>query len=57
MKKAIMSECRDPENRSKKACCCGGHSSHDRKKDVNSRKNKRKIGRRKIRKVLERNSV
>lgn len=26
MKKAIMSDCKDPENRSKKSCTCGYHS-------------------------------
>ena len=27
-----MSECRDPQNRSHKACVCGGHSTRDRKR-------------------------
>lgn len=31
-KKACMSNCRDPENRSKKDCVCGGHSTGARKK-------------------------
>ncbi len=31
-KKATMSNCRDPENRSKKSCVCGGHSTGARKK-------------------------
>jgi hypothetical protein len=26
------STCKDPENRSKKNCCCGGHSTYARKK-------------------------
>jgi hypothetical protein len=26
-KKACMSNCKDPENHSKKTCTCGGHSS------------------------------
>jgi len=31
-KKACMSNVRDPENRSKKGCVCGGHSRAARKK-------------------------
>ena len=31
-KKACASNARDPENRSKKACVCGGHSSAAKKK-------------------------
>lgn len=31
-KKACMSNARDPENRSKKGCVCGGHSRKARKK-------------------------
>ncbi len=27
MKKAIMSDCKDPENRGKKSCVCGNHSA------------------------------
>lgn len=30
--KTHFSECRDPENRSRKLCCCGGHSTRARKK-------------------------
>jgi len=26
------STCKDPENRSEKSCCCGGHSTYARKK-------------------------
>lgn len=26
MKTALFSNCKDPENRSKKRCVCGGHS-------------------------------
>ena len=36
MKKAIMSDCRDPQNRSKKDCTCGFHSI----KAKRSKKNK-----------------
>jgi hypothetical protein len=32
MKKAIMSNAPDPENRSKKKCVCGGHSKKAKKK-------------------------
>lgn len=32
MKRAVQSTCRDAENRSKKACVCGGHSRKARKK-------------------------
>lgn len=32
MKAACMSTCRDPENRSRKRCVCGGHSTGARKK-------------------------
>ena len=31
-KKACMSTAKDPENRSKKLCVCGGHSAKARKK-------------------------
>jgi hypothetical protein len=31
MKKAISSNCKDPENHSKKKCCCGGHSINAKK--------------------------
>jgi len=31
MKKACMSNCKDPENRSKKKCVCGGHSTYAKK--------------------------
>lgn len=36
-KKACMSNCKDPENRSKKTCVCGGHSRKARKKKKVSR--------------------
>lgn len=36
MKQAIMSNCKDPENRSKKDCVCGSHSI----KAKRSKKNK-----------------
>jgi len=36
MKHAIMSNCKDPQNRSDKNCCCGGHSA----KAKRSKKNK-----------------
>lgn len=32
MKKACSSNVRDPENRSKKSCVCGGHSTKAKKK-------------------------
>lgn len=38
MKKAIMSNCKDPENRSDKNCLCGNHST----KSKNSKRNKLK---------------
>lgn len=31
MKRAIFSTCKDPENHSKKTCCCGGHSRKAKK--------------------------
>ncbi len=31
-KTAIMSNAKDPENRSKKTCVCGGHSTKAKKK-------------------------
>jgi len=36
-KKACMSNCKDPENRSKKDCVCGAHSHKARKKRKVSR--------------------
>lgn len=33
MAQANMSECKDPQNRSRKCCCCGGHSMADAKKN------------------------
>lgn len=38
-KKACLSNCKDPENRSKKDCVCGSHSVKARKPKY---KNKRK---------------
>jgi len=35
MKTVCMSNCKDPENRSKKRCCCGSHSASDVKKNLN----------------------
>lgn len=32
MKHACMSNVKDPENRSKKSCVCGGHSKKARKR-------------------------
>ena len=41
MKHAIQSNCKDPENHSKKDCCCGGHSSKAHKpKDKKHRADK-----------------
>lgn len=34
MNEACMSNCKDPENRSNKDCCCGGHSAKDVKKNL-----------------------
>jgi hypothetical protein len=46
MKSACMSNVKDPENRSKKDCVCGGHST----KNKNCKKNKFEI--RKSRKFI-----
>lgn len=37
-KRACMSECRNPKDRSDKDCACGGHSMRARKKRKPSRK-------------------
>ena len=42
MKHVCGSNCKDPENRSKKKCCCGGHSQKAKKprgKKLQSKKN------------------
>ncbi len=35
MNYTCMSNIRDPENRSKKHCCCGGHNHSNVKKNLN----------------------
>ena len=37
MKCACMSNCKDPENRSKKKCVCGGHQGKRGKKKKKAR--------------------
>jgi len=46
MKKAIMSEKRDPENRSSKSCVCGGHNSSNVKSNRSHNATKTKLKRR-----------
>ena len=48
---AIMSDCKDPQNRSKKDCCCGSHSANDRKKSKTHHNTAAKIQIRKSRQV------
>ncbi len=44
MKRACMSNVKDPENRSKKKCCCGGHSLGAKKpRSKNHRTNKAEV--------------
>jgi|WetSurMetagenome_2_1015567.scaffolds.fasta_scaffold269535_2 hypothetical protein len=40
---AIMSSCKDPENRNKhKLCVCGGHNHNNPKKNLNNESTKHK---------------
>jgi hypothetical protein len=52
MKTASMSECKDPQNRSKrKDCICGSHSANDRKKNKHHHSTKKKLEIRKTRQL------
>lgn len=42
MKHACMSNCRDPENRSRKSCCCGTHSHRKPRKRWRNSKDRRR---------------
>ena len=50
MKESVMSNCKDPENRSKKNCCCGGHNHSNAKKNKRHNATKAKINIRRERK-------
>lgn len=50
MKKTLMSDCKDPENRSKKKCVCGNHSIKA-KRSKNKNRNTFKLGRKPYRDV------
>ena len=43
MNEACMSNCRDPENRSKKLCVCGGHQGKRGRKKRRSWRKLRKL--------------
>jgi hypothetical protein len=45
------SNCKDPENRSKKSCVCGGHNKKNRKKNLKHNATKTKNNIRQARKV------
>jgi len=49
----IMSNCKDPENRSKKACCCGGHNLNNSKSNLQHNGTRRRKQYRDERKALE----
>jgi len=51
MKQAVMSDCRDPQNRSTKYCVCGSHSVNDSKKNMNHHGTASKINIREARKL------
>jgi len=42
---------KDPQNRKRKLCCCGGHSTRDRKKNLNHHSTFRKLRYRQIAQV------
>jgi len=46
-------EAKDPENRSKKDCCCGCHSAHDHKKSKTHHSTAQRIAIRKSRRMNE----
>ena len=50
MKRAIMSNCRNPQYHSKKDCVCGSHSANDRKKSKHHNSTKVKLNNRILRK-------
>ncbi len=49
MNEAVMSECKNPECRSKKDCVCGGHNNNNHKKNKNHNSTKVKLLRRRLR--------
>lgn len=49
-KRIAQSNCRDPENRSKKRCACGGHSTQARKKKRRWGRKEKKAGNEKLKK-------
>lgn len=51
-KRAIMSDCKNPEEHSDKNCCCGGHNANNPKKNKNHHATKEKISRREARKIV-----
>lgn len=51
MKKAVMSECKNPECRSKKDCICGGHNTNNPKSNKRHHSTKIKLLRRKLRNI------
>jgi hypothetical protein len=53
MKTAIMSECKDPKNRSDKDCVCGDHSKHDQKKNKHHHSTRNKLQIRKARQIKQ----
>lgn len=53
MFKPIMSECKDPECRSSKLYCCGGHSASDVKKNLNNHSTRSRLNIRKVRRFVE----
>ncbi len=50
MKKAVMSDKRDPEDRSDKDCVCGGHNLNNPKSNKRHSGTKRKLNVRRARK-------
>ena len=53
MKHSTMSNCKNPECRSKKDCICGGHNANNPKKNKNHHATKLKLIRRKLRKYFQ----
>jgi len=49
MKHSTMSNCKNPECRSKKDCICGGHNNNNNKKNKKHNSTKKKLLRRKLR--------
>ncbi len=54
MNYACMSNIKDPENRSKKYCCCGGHSANDVRKNLHHNSTFKRYLHRQGRKLAER---